>query len=459
MGIYMESLKMYVLRGARFGFAALLISLALSFLLQQTRWKKTGADRKGRSLWFWAIWYFVTLELVVFWGRDTGFIQPMSNLNLHLFENLRDAVRGSGQEVLVQVGLNLLMFVPGGFLLGWLLEEKNAYAVPLTLLGIILFNETAQFFIGLGAADIDDLASNLLGGLWGWAIFLLFRVWKRKGVKRLAYAGAALLPPLLAIGLFAAYQAKPWGYLPQDVINDRYLKPETVDVSAIEDVLPESLSLYEPQHRGKSGAKKAVAQIFAALGEQVDFNNEDAYDTLIVYRGENMANSIWYEYRGAFKLHLSNTSEPTPYQELPVLDRTLAILADMGYPLPLPTNFEDTGTSWRTLVYDFVPEGGTLYDGTVEVSYMDGQLLALEYDVTELAEYRIEPALDAKKLAERLKQGRFTGGLYDLDSLEELICLDYSLDYALDSKDIYRPVYVISCTMNGRETEITVSAI
>lgn len=455
----MESLKVYVLRGARYGFAALLVSLGLCFLLQYTVWKKSGADKKAKTLCFLTLWYFITLELVIFWGRDAGFFQPLSNINLHPFENLRDAVRGYSQEILVQVGLNLLMFVPGGFLLGWLLEKKRAFAVPLTLLCVILFNETAQFLVGLGTADIDDLATNLFGGLWGWAIFLLFREWKWKGTKRLVYLGGVLLPLVLAAGLFAAYQVRPWGFLPQDVINDRYLKPERVDVSALEGALPESLNLYEPQHPDKSGARVAVEKIFSALGERADLSSEDAYDTLAVYRGENMANYIWYEYRGAFKLHLSNTSEPTPYQELPVLERTLAILADMGYPLPLPTDFEDTGTSWRTLVYDFVPAGGKLYDGTVEVSYMDGQLLALDYDVAELEEYRTEAALDTEGLIARLKQGHFSGDIYSIEKIGELVCLDFSLDYALDSKGIYRPIYIISCTMNGRETEIRVSAV
>ena len=454
----MESLKMYVLRGTRFGFVAMLFSLALSFLLQHTLWKKAGDDKKVKTLRFLSVWYFITLELVVFWGRDTGFFQPMSNLNLHLLENLRDAVRGSGQEVLVQMGLNLLMFVPGGFLLGRLIEKK-AYAVPLILLGVILFNETAQFFIGLGAADIDDLAANLLGGLWGWAIFALFRQRKQKGAKRLAAAVGSFLPLVLTASLLLAYQVRPWGYLPQDMINNRYLKPDTVDVTALEDALPEKLSLYEIQNKGKDSAREAVRGIFAALGEQADFNSEDAYDNLVVYRGENGANYIWYEYRGAFKLYIPNTSEPTPHQELPVQERTLAILADMGCPLPPPTDCENTGTSWYRLTYDFVPEGGKLYDGTVEISYMHGQLLQLEYDVAELEEHRTEASLDAEGLAERLKQGRFTGDIYGLESIDELVCLDFSLDYVLDSKGYYRPVYVVSCTINGQMAEIMASAI
>ena len=455
----MESLKMYVMRGVRYGTAALLVSLCICFLLRLTAWKKAKADRKTKNLWFLSIWYFVTLELVVFWGRDWGFMEPMGRLNLHLLENLRDAVRVPGHEVLVQVGLNLLMFIPGGFLLGWLLEKKKGYAVPLTLLGIILFNESVQYFTGWGGADVDDLLTNMIGGLWGWAVFLLVRNRKQKGAKGLAAAGGVFLPLVLAVGLLLAYQLKPWGYLPQDVINDGHLKPKTVDVSAIEDSLPESLSVYEPLRRDKKDAREAVEKIFSALDIEADFDSENAYDTVVVYRQKDGPGYIWYWYRGAFDLNLGSRPVIAPYPDMSVPEQTLAILADMGYPLPLPAEvLEDPQSGTYTLVYDFTADDGELYDGTLEVTYFEDELLKVNYDVTQLNEYRTEPALDGAGLIKRLQQGRFTGG-YSLDSIDELVCLDCTLDYALDSKGYYRPVYVISCTINGRATEIRVSAI
>lgn len=461
----MGSIKLYVSRGAEYALIALIFSLMIFVLLKISLWRKKELDKRAMLLRFAALWYFITLEMVIFWGRNNnGWWSPATHCNLYLFENILDAIRGSGWEVIVQVVLNLLMFVPGGFLLGLLFDGKKKTAVPLTLLGIILFNETVQFFTGLGAADIDDLFTNMLGGLWGYAVWRLFQNWKMGGRRRLISALAVLLPVLAAAGGLVFYQLRPWGYLPQDVVNFYRLKAEKV---TMEGLLPEteSLSVYMPGRRERQDAVQAVERIFAAVDEKPDLRTEDAYDTVAVFRGENAAVYIWYYYRGVFTLHLGEKGYRFSESDQPPQESMRALLSNMGFVLPEPTevedlSFEKIGLNRYRLWYDFVPMDGRIYDGTVEFSCAeDGNLTELSYNVMELTEYCRGEAIDETALTAKLRKGLFS--LQDIvpEDIDEIICQDFRLGYTLDSKGYYRPVYSISCLIDGQEAEIIVSAI
>lgn len=71
---------------------------------------------------------------------------------------------------------NVLMFVPGGFLLPMVYSRarsfKNTCIICLVSLGII---ETIQLFILLGSLDIDDIILNMAGIMLGYAFFKAYQ--------------------------------------------------------------------------------------------------------------------------------------------------------------------------------------------------------------------------------------------------------------------------------------------
>lgn len=96
-------------------------------------------------------------------------------LNLRPFVWITECYAMGFQKMVMQLLLNIAMFVPYGFLLpaasrkvrrGW----KTALAVLLTTVSI----ETLQYFMGR-SADIDDVIMNFTGGIAGYCLFLCFR--------------------------------------------------------------------------------------------------------------------------------------------------------------------------------------------------------------------------------------------------------------------------------------------
>lgn len=77
---------------------------------------------------------------------------------------------------------NILVFVPLGFLLPVVFEEKrNFFAVMLDSFVFVLGIEVFQLFSAFGAFDVDDILLNCLGAAVGYGCYkIACRLWNRK---------------------------------------------------------------------------------------------------------------------------------------------------------------------------------------------------------------------------------------------------------------------------------------
>jgi len=83
------------------------------------------------------------------------------------------------QQAVINLGGNIGMFIPLGFLLPWVFEKlRKWWKVLLVTAVIITLVEIAQLFSLLGSCDIDDLILNVLGAAIGYAIWYLLLIRK-----------------------------------------------------------------------------------------------------------------------------------------------------------------------------------------------------------------------------------------------------------------------------------------
>ena len=81
---------------------------------------------------------------------------------------------------------NIMMFIPFGFLMPWLISGLRA-GVWCSLAGLCCSGviEIAQKITGRGYFQVDDLAMNTLGALFGWMCWKVFDcLWKRGGKEK-----------------------------------------------------------------------------------------------------------------------------------------------------------------------------------------------------------------------------------------------------------------------------------
>ena len=107
---------------------------------------------------------------------DTVLMQP--------FESVSEAIATHSLEPMRHFFLNIVMFVPVGFLFAMIDPEelyKLKYAIPAGLFFSVVI-ESVQLILHKGQADIDDVIANVLGAVVG---LIFYRIFHRIGADEL----------------------------------------------------------------------------------------------------------------------------------------------------------------------------------------------------------------------------------------------------------------------------------
>jgi glycopeptide antibiotics resistance protein len=100
------------------------------------------------------------------------------NLQLVPFRTINstmDSIRRFGFDHPASIALiaNIILFVPMGFLLPFVLQKQSFLKTMGISLGIIGVIEYIQFVTNLGAMDIDDVIINMTGCLIGYLVYVV----------------------------------------------------------------------------------------------------------------------------------------------------------------------------------------------------------------------------------------------------------------------------------------------
>ena len=117
-----------------------------------------------------------SVEITDYWTQIASRINliPFSSIG-SMLATLRDNPRWDVLGVVVyNLGGNVVMFIPLGFLLPWLWPRMRSF--PRTagaVMGIMSCVELAQLFSLRGFCEIDDVMLNILGGAIGYGFWKL----------------------------------------------------------------------------------------------------------------------------------------------------------------------------------------------------------------------------------------------------------------------------------------------
>ncbi|QSX08155.1 VanZ family protein [Alkalibacter rhizosphaerae] len=80
----------------------------------------------------------------------------------------------------INLGGNILLFMPLGFFFGRFFRRQKGMRTLLTSFFVSAGIELAQF-IGLSSriADVDDVILNVVGGMFGFGLYILYDKWKK----------------------------------------------------------------------------------------------------------------------------------------------------------------------------------------------------------------------------------------------------------------------------------------
>lgn len=184
--------------------------LAVSLLpwlavLAVVEWRggKREQDAPRRQSWVWML-FFVIYLTAVFDVTGSGTLYEALRLGIDL--NDGNWIPFSREIDLVGYGLNVILFLPWGFLLPILWPEMDRLPVILRSgFALSLLIEVSQL-VNFRASDVDDLLLNTLGALLGWLAFrLASRLFHWTERQTRCPLGAMATTAILFLGRFFLY--------------------------------------------------------------------------------------------------------------------------------------------------------------------------------------------------------------------------------------------------------------
>lgn len=425
--------------------------------------KKKNKNKKSNPLWavFFAafICYIVVVIGATMLSRHVHFgmqyvyqLHPFYSYklawNYFLFSEWRNII------------LNILMFVPFGFMLPILFKKFRAFRrVYLAGFVFTLTIELTQLTFRLGIFEVDDLFDNLLGAMIGYGLFsIVFSVYKKIKKQQVKILPVVLqqLPLLLAVAMFSAifiaYSAQELGNL-----SSNYIYRETdITVSTESDFSEEEISetVYSAKVYSHDEAKQLAQEMLDKCAVEMYEERTIYYESTAWFYGiEGHIITIKYN-GGAFDYHAFSGDELISDAERGEIEKSLKAL---GIDVPEEAKFSNEGEGSYKFSVNKLLVDGCLYDGAIELTYtVNGSIETMYNNMIKYQPYKEFELISEKEAYDKLLNGEF---VCYYQGEKDIKVLDAELDYQLDTKGYYQPVYRFGAIINGDETEIIIPAL
>jgi len=452
-------------RYAVLGIVVAAVLCLLWLFAYQVVYKKLCKGKKTVPLWKQAMWvvficYLTVIAGAVFLDRGGHGYAQRQVLNAVPFTLFREAWHSFGAVVWRNFILNIAAFIPLGILLP-LLSEKLRRLWKTVGIGcaFTLAIESLQYITGRGQASTDDVLTNTWGVLIGYGLFMAFMAVKsktsRKPLKALGYISPVLSSFLAAAAVLMVYQAQALGNLSEGFyIKQNMRGVELTCEIELSEVTP-TTHIYRIDSFDKARSREFAEAFFARIGTSFQSEREPVYyDESAFYYSD--FGILHVEYQGKTYGYTDFSSEADADLSMNEAQVRLALSEWHGIEIPENAGFINQGDGSYT--FEVSVENGQGQTGSFActilsdgiISSIDCQLLEL----TDAAEYEaISPATAYKRIVEG--KLNYRGYFGKLGSLE---IMSMSMDYRIDSKGFFRPVYFFGTLINGQEYPIAVPA-
>jgi len=379
-------------------------------------------------------------------------------LNLHLFSGWIEAWNNFSIKSWLNLLLNIALFIPLGFLLPLLSKKfENPLLSFSTGFGTSLGLEVLQLFMKRGLFDVDDLFTNTLGNFIGYSCMMFLLTLKNRPPKmKQKLIGSCIVPiTTLAVitGIFTTYHFKEYGNLP-------YAPTYRLDTSNITWKLSTDLSntpcealICQTTPFNKEACDAFGHEFMERIGYadnmDVHYYEEETY-FMNRTSGHFLEVSI---YDGSYRFHeIGIDNNATPIQA----DEATIRKALEFYGICIPENaifaYEENG--WHTFTVERTDNAQEL-GGTLRCQYTDeNKLCEIQNKLVKYKPYKTETILSPMEAYEKLKNGECSNnGYFEYYKPQEVEIISCELEYQIDTKGFYQPVYAFKIVLDGVNEE------
>ena len=386
------------------------------------------------------------------------------NWNLQPFLMLREALNRFTPQLILNLFLNIGVFMPFGILMPILFrrQRKWRWALLTAVLTGMGF-ELLQLITAQGICDVDDVLMDTLGAMLGWSATMLVLSFKNgEKAKSLRYLTVPVGAILAVAAIFGSYYLKPYGNFPEGPAKWVDLKSVAWEKTGDFDGTSEkSAPVYRVGRITREQSEQFAMDFAARLG--IQFNDVMYYDSMIIYgdrRGEGGFLNVYYQ-DGSWDYspgNLTGASYDDPMEEQ---DRLLDYLGKLG--VSVPESAEITGEDMEgpapvvriRILRDY--DGKALRHGEIICRFFQREdhceLMEINNRVFTLEAAGHERIIGENQAYNLLVEGKsFHGKEWDGRTLTFSVSRP-ELDWQTDTKGFFQPVYRFTLTNkdNGRQ--------
>ena len=435
--------------------------MGIGVLILKKRRKKQ-LDLK-RIIWWdiYLVYLFVVLGVTLI---DRGGFWENRRL-MPLFYSYRDAWYNFSIISWRNIILNILMFVPFGFLLPMGIKKmRRFWKTYLAAFGFTVFIELIQLLFHRGVFEPDDIMNNTMGAMIGYGCYVLMdviisciakRKWERKWIAVVALQIPLIITVMAFSILFIVYQRKELGNNPETWLMKQNMKHVQMNSEIQFSTKETKMGVYQIKTLSKKETETVAEEFFKKNGTELDSSRNDYYEENAIYHSKD-GMSLWVYYTGEIDFCSFGDED---FDEKVEVDEESARKAVESYGFEISENasFEKLENNRYQFTVDMQKEGNSIVDGCVNCTFQkDGKCSDIRYSIKKGELYKQYPVLSEQQAYDLLCSGKFQ---YYKNHIQKITVKDCCIKYVLDSKGFYQPTYQFGCKIDGKDFDIHIPAI
>lgn len=467
----LELLKDYIILGFK-----ILIHVAIIFfiaygLIYKKIMKGTKTIKKRQLLLYaLSIGYIVIIIGATFLSRFQDSITYNEGFHFSLFSSYREAYHNIDANMMKDtlfrnLILNIMLFIPVGFLIPFYSDKlKKMYRVVLIGFLATVTIELTQHFNDYGVFEIDDVFNNTLGTLMGYCCFMIFyRIKNKESWKKIiGYITPFILTVGAFIGIYIIYQVQEFGNFTFE--HNYKINMNNVKVQSEIELSKErsNKSVYNIKTLSKEETRPIAENLFEKLDKKIDEDETMVQQTHITYwtpgrHGDKNVDTVYhvtinyvggsYSWHGGETVKFEN-GEVKFLSKIKDASREEIENALLKYGIQVPENaiFELNKKDQYVFSVDMQEQGDKLIDGQIKCEYYENKLLTSVYNEILIYDKVSEKEIISEEEAyQEILDGKF---MY-WEEVNSISVKNVELEYMLDSKGYYVPIYNFAASING----------
>lgn len=405
---------------------------------------------------------------IFFFLLGTTFLEKMkqdATGNLPLFYLYKKAWNMASSDTWRYIFLHIGMFIPLGFLLPFFHKK---FCSPFWNIGsgflVAVFMELVKIGAKQGVFVADNLFHHTLGMGIGYcmAMMVLFFCQKEKKKRNIVFYSIPVLIVFVILGgMYFISKNQEFGTLSGAYVTKANIKYADIKLETSLNEERTKEFIYQTKMYTKKDVEQLAKQFFALT--DLDTENLNIYDSKengsCTIQGED-SYTLDFSYAGGSYYFSDNnfTWKQEALQDFEE-DTIKELLKKFDISIPKEAVGKTEGTGTYTWEANEVHIDDTMIKGKVSCAiYKDQKIGYLMNTLTTFQKYKEIELMSEKEAYERLCKGEFAWNSED-NKINSLLVEEIYLNYEIDTKGFYQPVYVFVTMLNEQKTIVKIPAI